>query len=152
MYSGYLKAMNKLNSVKNDIEQLLDEGLKETAQSFEDKKAQRILENVLDEIAAAASSIKRYSLPTIEGKLMEDMERNKFELIRQDNGKGLGWYFSCGVSLEIYDEESMEWYSGRVEHTTKDGQTGYYFYCHDLDGPFLYSGMRARIRRDNEEE
>lgn len=143
----YLKALDKLTFAKSDIEKLWEEGQK-SGKSFEDKQAYSILESIIERIDIAAHTLKRYSWPAIEGKLQEDGERKKFELIRQDTGKGLGWFFSCADYLEVYDQDSGEWYSGRVEHTTRDGYTGYYFYCTDLGHPFLYTGMVCRIRKE----
>lgn len=146
MNSNYLKALDKLNFAKSDIEKLIEEGHK-AGNSFEDKQAYRILEAIIEKIDDAAYRLKRFSLPCIEGKLLEDKDREKFELIRKDNGNGLGWFFSCGDYLEVFDKETGEWYPGRVEHTTKDGVTGYYFCCSYMDDPFLYTGMVCRIRK-----
>lgn len=145
---NYLQALDKLSFAKSDIEKLWDEGQKATNKSFEDKKAYYILDNVIEEIDMAIGKLKRFSLPAIEGKLQEDPDREKFELIRSDTGKGVGYLFSCGDYLEVYDHESDEWYVGRVEHGDFNGHRGYYFYCNDLKHPFLYTGMRARIRRE----
>lgn len=142
MNINYLKIIDNLSITKSDIEALL-EG-REAEQSFEDSAAYNIVENIIESLDKAIDRLKRYSLPTIEGKLIEDKERNKFELVR-DNGKGLGWFFSCGDYLEVFNDG--EWYSGNVEHTTRNDYTGYYFYNSDLQHPFLYEGMRVRIRR-----
>lgn len=147
MNSSYLKALDKLTFAKSDIERLWEEGQKE-GKSFEDKRAYYILENIIESLDTAVYKLKRYSWPAIEGKLLEDKEREKFELIREDNGKSIGYMFSCADYLEVYDQDTGEWYAGRVEHTTRDGRTGYYFYCSDLDNPFLYTGMRARVRKE----
>lgn len=147
MNINYLKALDKLTFAKTDIENLWLEGQKE-GKSFEDRQAYYILENIIDSIDSAAYKLKRFSLPAIEGKLLEDTDREKFELIRQDNGSGLGWFFSCGDYLEVYDQDTGEWYTGRVEHTTRDGITGYYFCNAYLGNPFLYTGMRARVRKE----
>lgn len=143
----YLKAIDKLIFAKSDIEKLFEQG-QEVGKSFEDKEAYYILENIIEKMDTAAFRLKRLSLPSIEGKLQEDCERKKFELIRQDTGKGLGWFFSCGDYLEVFDPETDEWYSGRVEHTTRDSTTGYYFVNNEIGNPFLYTGMRVRIRKE----
>lgn len=91
--------------------------------------------------------LKRLSLPAIEGKLQEQ-ENEKFELIRNDNGKSIGYQFSCGSYLEVWNDEEKEWQAGRVEHTTKNGHSGYYFVCSDMENPFLYTGMKARVRKE----
>lgn len=143
--NSYQKSLMKLQLLQTDLEALLEEGLKET-KSFENKVAGRIIENLLEHIGDAAYKLKRYSKKPIEGKLQEDPVLEKFELIRRDTGKEIGWYLSCGSYLEVYDQETQEWYTGRVEHTIRGKQKGYYFVCHDLDDPFLYSGMIARVR------
>lgn len=53
------------------------------------------------------------------------------------------------VTFEVYDQETREWYPGRVEHTTRDGYTGYYFYNSELESPFLHTGMKVRIRKES---
>lgn len=151
MNTSFLKALDKLTYAKADIEQLWEEGQKQIRREgkyFEDRQAYYILQNAIENLDTAIYKLKRYTWPAIEGKLREDKERNKFELIREDNGKGLGWFLSCGDYLEVYDEENRDWFPGRVEHTTRDGITGYYFYCSDLENPFLYTGMKARIRKE----
>lgn len=156
MNINYLKIIDNLIITKSDIEALLEEvvtsdvkrfvqeGREAEPRSFEDAAAYNIVENIIESLDKAIDRLKRYSLPTIEGKLIEDKERNKFELVR-DNGKGLGWFFSCGDYLEVFNDG--EWYSGNVEHTTRNDYTGYYFYNSDLQHPFLYEGMRVRIRK-----
>lgn len=84
----------------------------------------------------------------IEGKLQEDTDGEKFELIRSDTGRGLGWQFSCSDYLEAWDDEEKEWRAGRVEHTARNGYTGYYFHNSDMEHPFLYTGMKVRIRQE----
>lgn len=143
----YIKAMDKLILAKSEIEKLFEQ-VQEVGKCFEDKEAYFILENIIEKMDIAAYRLKRLSLPTIEGKLQEDCEFKKFELIRQDTGKGLGWFFSCGDYLEVFDPETDEWYSGRIEHTTRNGITGYYFVNNELGNPFLYTGMKVRIRKE----
>jgi len=148
--TSYLKALDKLTFAKADVERLWEEGqeqVRNEGKTFEDRQAYYILENIIENLDTAIYELKRYTLPVIEGKLLEDKELGKFELIREDNGKGLGWLFSCGDYLEVYDQEYKDWYPGRVEHMTRNGTTGYYFYCNTLKHPFLYTGMKVRIRR-----
>lgn len=142
---NYLKALDKLSFSKAEIERLWEEAQKQ-GKSFEDKQAYNILENIIGEMEAAVDRLKRYSLPTIEGKLRE-MDNGKFELL-DDSGKYIT-YFSCGSMIECYCydeyEEENRWFSGRVEYKSENDQRGYYF--SGADRPFLYTGMRARIRR-----
>lgn len=147
MNSNYLNASERLERAKTDIKSLWEEGQNDN-KGFENKQAYRILENIIENMDTAVYKLKRYSMEAIEGELLEDSYLDKFELIRNDNGKGIGYSFSCGDYLEVFDNESGEWYAGRVEHTTRNGVTGYYFYCNELGHPFLYGGLRARVRRD----
>jgi len=143
---NYLKIIDKLSFAKSDIEDLFEKG-QSGEKGFENRQAYYIVENILEELDTAFYKLKRFSSPAIEGRLQEDTGLERFELIRKDNGKSLGWFFSCGDYLEVYDPESEEWYTGRVEHTTRDGQKGYYFYNRDLDNPFLCTGMVCRVRK-----
>lgn len=147
MNINYLKILDKVTYAKSDIEKLYSEAQKADEKSFEDREAYIIVENFLENLDIVEHRLKRLSLPTVEGQLQEDKELGKFELIRFDTGKSIGWQFSCGDYLEVYDDDG-EWYQGRVEHTTKNGTTGYYFYNSDLNHPFLCTGMRCRIRRE----
>lgn len=147
MNINYLKALDKLNFTKSDIEKLWEEAQKPNEKSFENGQAYCIIENIMESLDMAVYKLKRLSLPVKQGRLVEDTSRGKFDLI-QDNGRDLGgWLFSCGDYLEVLGDDG-EWYSGRVEHTSRNGQTGYYFYNSELDHPFLYTGMKARVRRE----
>lgn len=145
MNNNYLKIIDKIELLKEEIENLSRSAEHKT---YEDKEAYHIVENLADQLDTIVYKLKRLSWPAIEGKLQEDPERGKFELIRNDTGRGIGWQLSCGSYLEVYDEDTGEWYPGRVEHTTKNGCTGYYFVNGELDSPFLYTGMHVRIRRE----
>lgn len=146
MDANYLKILDKITFFKADIEKLYNAAT--NTNSFENRKASIFIENIIEQLGDAEYTLKRLSKPTIEGKLQENTELEKFEFIRKDNGKGLGWYFTCSNYLEVKGDDG-EWYSGRVEHTTRDGNTGYYFYNTELGHPFLYTGMVARIRDGN---
>ena len=110
---------------------------------FENQKAYRIIENLLEKTLDAEETIKRLSLQAIEGKL-EEQSHGKFRLIT-NNGNSIGYELSCGSYLEVFS--FGEWYVGRVEHKTTNGKKGYYFCNNDLEHPFLYTGMVARVRR-----
>lgn len=147
MNTNYLKILDKVIFAKDDIDKLWQTAENKT---FEDKEACHMVENLIDQLDTALYKLKRLSWPAIEGKLQEDPEREKFELIRSDTGKGIGWQFSCGSYIEVMDDDG-QWYPGRVEHTTKNGCTGYYFCNADMDSPFLYTGMKVRIRKENDD-
>jgi hypothetical protein len=146
MNINYFKCLDKLNNAKSDIENLWEQAQLSNTKSFEDKQAYHLIENILESLDTAYYKLHRLSLPTIEGKLKEDTQTGKFELIENETGKGMGWQFSCGSYLEVFGDDG-EWYPGRVEHTTRDGYKGYYFYNCELEHPFLYTGLRARTRR-----
>ncbi len=146
MNTSYLKAIDKITLAYSDINRLWEDG-QLVCKSFEDKEAYAILEDLLERMDMAAYRLKRFASPAIEGKLQEDPVRKKFELIQSDTGKGVGYQFSCGDYLEIWDDEEKEWRAGRVEHTSRDGYAGYYFFCPGMGNPFLYTGMKARIRQ-----
>lgn len=118
--------------MKEDVDKLLDK----TPKGFENKKAYRTFEKLLEQLEDAEANISHYLQSTVEGRLAIE-HNDKFSL------KGI--VLSCGSQLEMYDRESNEWFSGRVEYRHKD-PLGYYFYCYDLDNPNLYEGMRVRKR------
>lgn len=133
---------NKLSLLVSEAQQIIDV---ECPKSFEGKQSYRIVEDLQDELETALYELDYISKPAIEGKLHE-MDNGKFELI-DDNSK-YGAYFSCGSRIEIYDPETGKWHIGRVEHKMENDRQGYYFRCGDMDNPYLYTGMTARIRRN----
>lgn len=50
------------------------------------------------------------------------------------------YYWTCGDTMTIYDEDEEEWVDGRVEH----GNFDYYWTNNDYDIP-LYNGLEVRI-------
>ncbi|MCX7843236.1 MAG: DUF5348 domain-containing protein [Clostridia bacterium] len=142
MDNNYLKLNNQLTNLKADLQKLIDTG---STKSFEDKIAYGYIESLFDSVDMAIYKIEHFSKPTIEGTLHENAS-GKFDLLDR-SGKYIT-YFSCGSPIECFIEEDGEkqWIAGRVEHTTKNGNSGYYFYGGDK--PFLHNGMRARIRKD----
>jgi hypothetical protein len=142
MNNTYLKALDDIAYIRARIERAYNEG---TTKTFEDKKAYKVIEKLLDQLQDAESDLKYYSLPVREGRLYESSS-GKY-VVSYDRG-GESYPLSCGSPLEVYfdhedwdnDIDNPGWYSGRVEHNGK----GYYFYGHG--NPMLYSGMRARLR------
>ena len=119
MNNSYLKVLDILSFAKTDLERLWEEAQKDCKRfSFEDRQAYYMLENIIESIDNVIYKLKKLSLPAIEGNLLEDKDSEKFELIRSDTGKSIGYMFSCGDYLEVYDDESREWYHGRVEYMT----------------------------------
>ena len=145
MNENYLKILDRATFTKSEIERLFQDA--QDSKGFENNRAYSIVETLVEQLDTVIYKLKRLSMPAVEGKLQEDTSRNKFELIRSDNGRGLGWFFSCGDYLEVMGDDG-EWYSGRVEHTKRDGYTGYYFCNDDIENPFLFTGMVARVRRE----
>lgn len=82
----------------------------------------------------------------IQGKL-EEQSNGKFELIKS-NGKGLGYDFSCGSGIEVWDENQKIWEPGRVEGRQVNGTNVYYFYNKRMEYPALYNGMVVRILQE----
>lgn len=139
---NYLKIRDTLKIALADVKKYYKNAPTKT---FEDKQAILIVENIIPEIETAVERIEYYSKPVIEGCLKQ-MKSGRFDLINSE-GRSLKT-FTCGSNIELYNFEDNTWYPGRVEHTTRDGYTGYYFYNMDLNDPFLDDGMRARIRVD----
>lgn len=129
---NYLNARDKIHHLKNELERIID---KADCKGMENNDCYRLLESLTEELDSAERSIDYYSRPVKEGRLIE-LDNGRFEICDME--------LTCGSSLEIYDDEEEEWATGRVEHTSRNGQEGYYFY--GSNKPFLYEGMKARIR------
>ena len=82
----------------------------------------------------------------IQGRLQEQ-SNGKFELIRGE-GKGLGYDFSCGSAIEVWDDNLKIWETGRVEGRQVNGTNVYYFYNKRMEHPSLYTGMLVRISQE----
>lgn len=137
----------EMENLKRKLEDVMNSysGLKD----LENKIALREIENVIDQLDLSSDRIKYFSLPAIEG-FLNKLDGGKFELNNFDGERIT--YFSCGDRIECYLLDEMEdknkWFAGRVEHTIRGDQAGYYFYNSDVDHPFLTDGMKVRIRRD----
>lgn len=137
MDMNYLQSIDELRYTLCAIEKRVNEG---PFKNFEDKKANRVLFNLKIEVESAVDELETLSKSVLEGRLKEN-EYGKFELIGE-TGRSVKT-FSCGSYIEVYSDEGHQWYRGRVEHDNGH----YYFYCHELGNPDLYTGMKARIRR-----
>lgn len=145
MDTRYLRVLDKIRYVKEAADDAVNHGPYKT---FEDKKAIKALEHLIEHLEDAESILERFSKPAKEGVLVEQSDE-KFHVEYNDGGES--YPLSCGSSLEVYfnredwdnDIDDVGWYSGRVEF--KDGH--YYFY-----GPggnqMLYTGMKVRMRVD----
>jgi hypothetical protein len=143
MNDAYKLLKYDFENLKEKLEKLIDYPPKG---GFEEKIVYSDCQNVIDKLQDAICDIEHYSKPVAEGKPRK-MGNDKFELI---NSKGMQIrHFSCGSSIECMVEIEGEklWASGRVEYTSKDDYEGYYFYCRAAGHPFLYDGMKARIRK-----
>lgn len=138
----FTRFQSKLSSLISEAQQIVDEDM---PRDFENKRAYTAIEKLKDDMELALYELKYISKPVIEGKLSE-MEYGKFELINR-SGESVA-IFSCGSRIEVYDPEEAEWHIGRVEHgkQLENDTEGYYFCCHAAGNPYLYTGMRARIR------
>jgi Domain of unknown function (DUF5348) len=139
---NYLKARDEMSCIKDKLDNLLKEA---KTKSFEDEIVYNYMYGVIENLETVIEKIDHFSKPTIEGTLRE-AENGKFELF-DEMGKHIRC-FSCASSIECYVEYDgeMQWVAGRVEHTTRNGESGYYFL--GADKPFLYTGMKARIRTE----
>lgn len=131
MDTNYLKALDKITSLSNQLETLLNTA---PCKTFEDKIAYRSVERVIEYLSDGQWTLEHYSKPVEEGYLHKK-SNERFSL--NDNE------LSCGYSLEVWNEKENEWEAGRVEHTS---DKNYYFYNSDMNYPSLYDGMRVRIR------
>lgn len=138
MHINYLIARENISSLKKELEKLIDSAPSNT---FEDRKGSLALENAIKSLDSCTKSIDRFSAPTIEGKLKEYANTQKFELIKND-GQGVGWLFGCSSLLEVYSDKYEDWFAGSVENNGNS----YYFKSISLENPMLYTGMKARIR------
>jgi len=136
MHSNFLKAQTLINKLKNELKQLSDiENLK----GLENLEAYQLVDHLIDELSGAEGTLSYLNKPTKEGTLQESSD-GKFFIAFKDGSESYG--LGCGHSLELYSDD--EWLIGRVEHRKTSDQEGYYFYG-DYK-PFLYSGMRVRLR------
>lgn len=144
----YTKHLKNISTLAEELNSTLDKlpGCSDD-ETMEETEIRYALNHAAEKLNDAKIAIEHFSKPAKEGHLRENSS-GKFEI---DFKKGDSSYpLSCGNDLEVYLEEDPEknieagWYAGRVEHTTMNGQTGYYFY--GPGKPFLYSGMKARQR------
>lgn len=141
---NYLKAEDTINQARYRLKKLLENS---STKGLENSTAYREIEYILEMMEDTEKSLEYLSKPTKEGKLIES-DGGKFYIVYDDGTES--YLLSCGNNIEVYLKEDLEedveegWHIGRVEHTTRNGQEGYYFY--GANKPFLYHGMRARKR------
>lgn len=140
----YSKAESIISNAKYQLEKIFDNGNYKGVENYE---AYKELEHLIEKLDDTERHLQYLGKPTKEGRLVEDRGGKFF--IAYDDGEE-SYLLSCGTSLEVYLKEDLEedveegWHIGRVEHRSKNGQEGYYFY--GANKPFLYEGMRARKR------
>lgn len=142
MDERYLRFQSKLAAVVAEARGIVETG---SSKGFENRLAYRTINKLYEEADLLLDKLEYLSKSAIEGKLYE-MDNEKFELITSE-GKSIT-HFSCGSRIEVFDPEENEWHLGRVEHKREGTNQGYYFCCSSMGNPFLYTGMKARIRRD----
>ena len=141
---NYLKAEDTINQARCRLQKLLDNS---STKGLENREAYKEIETLLEHLEDAEKSLEYLSKPTKEGRLIE-AEGGKYYIAYDDGTES--YNLSCGNNVEVYLQEDLEeeveegWHIGRVEHKSKNGQEGYYFY--GANKPFLYQGMRARKR------
>lgn len=143
---NYLRANDIINQARYKLQKLFDNS---STKGLENQEAYKEIETLLEHLEDAEKSLEYLSKPTKEGRLAKDLGGKFF--IAYDDGTE-SYNLSCGSTVEVYLQEDLEedveegWHIGRVEHKSKNGQEGYYFY--GANKPFLYEGMRSRKRVD----
>lgn len=132
MDNNYLEAIKTLESTSATLDRILD---KASCQSFEDIKAYKVLERVIEKVEDSISDLKYFSKDLIYGTLYK-LDNGKYA-INED------YYFSCGYDIEVYNESDQEWQVGKVEYTGND----YYFLNYDGNNLGLCEGLKIRIRK-----
>lgn len=131
----YLEVNEILSKMVYKLNSIADKAPYET---FEDKKACKILEDIIERVEDSILELKYYSKNVINGTLYK-LDNGKFALSQND-------YLSCGYPIELYNKEYEEWEVGRIEYSDKYG--GYYFYNQDAgEHRRLEEGLRVRIRK-----
>lgn len=104
--------------------------------SFEEGRANSIIEYINTEIGEAIAELEHLNRPAKEGVLVLNSQ-GRYNL---DSMPSL--YFTCGDIIEVYVDSN--WYRGRIEHDSKD----YYFCNYDGNNIPLFEGIKARVRVD----
>lgn len=144
---NYVKVESIVNDARYKLSKLLDSC---TSEGVENREAYWSIENLISKLEDVENELQYLNKPVKEGKLIEDKECGKFYIAYKDGSES--YLLGCGNSIEVYLQRDLEgdveegWHIGRVEHTSRDGQSGYYFY--GANKPFLYSGMVVRKRID----
>jgi hypothetical protein len=143
----YTKFLSEISSLAEKLDNALDNLPDCDKETMEEEEIRDALYRAAEKLNDAKYAIEHFSKPAEEGYLKEN-SYGKFEINFAKGGTS--YPLSCGSSLEVYLQENIEagieegWHAGRVEHTSRDGKSGYYFY--GPGKPFLYDGMRVRTR------
>lgn len=130
--------MTSLAEVLRDRAQVVIDNFKD--KEFENIQAFKNLEVLNENISEYLKAIEYLKKETIEGTLNEKND-GRFEI------DGTDIYFTCGSSIEVYNESLKAWNIGKVEGRSENGKGVYYFMNHDDDNMDLKNGMRVRIRK-----
>lgn len=132
MNKEYLRALIIAEKALKDMDIIYDNA---ECEEFEDVKAYKAMEKLIEDIDTFVSDIKHYSKDTKQGYLR--INNNNRYIINDIE-------LSSGFPIEVYNVEYQEWEAGRIEHSSKYG--GYYFKNYDGNNIVLSDGIIARIR------
>ena len=140
----YLKIMEKVAYLQAELDLLMKYAQDNT--SFEDRQARNLTENLIESMKATAYELLYLSSPAVEGKLIKDKTKNRFELVCDEDGNLPRWPFYCGDRLEILGNDG-KWHFGKVKNTRNE-PVGFYLDNSFPGYPVLFDGMRGRVRRE----
>jgi len=138
MDTNYLEAVSIIENGRSKLEGVIT---KIKNKGFENEQSCIIIKSLFSAIEIAVDTSEYYSKPIKEGYLTKTSS-GQFE-IECINGTD-NYPLCCGDYIEILINADG-WKMGRVEHTLMHNK-GYYFYNEELKYPELYSGMKTRIR------
>ncbi len=135
----YIKAMDIARKTKEQL-QAINETQDTTDTEELILEAYKTIERLIESLDEAEKDINYLTGERKEGVLVYNNDTERFYILFTDsNDREL----SCGNTLELHYQN--KWHIGRVEHTRRGEEEGYYFYS-DLHKPFLKAGMRVRKR------
>lgn len=132
MDDNYMKALNVSEETLNRINSIYE---KSAITSFEDIRACKATEKVIEDLEDFIRTIEHYSKDTSEGYL--ELNSNGRYVLNDTE-------LTCGYPVELWNNKSHSWNDGRIEHSDEYG--GYYFYNYDEEHIVLSDGIKARVR------
>lgn len=132
MDDNYTKALNIAEETLSRITSIYE---KSAITSFEDIRACKATEKVIEDLEDFIITIKHYN---------KDTEQGYLEL--NSNGRYVlnGIELTCSYPVELWNDKSHSWNDGRIEHSDEYG--GYYFYNYDGEHIALNDEIKARVR------